>query len=107
MAPITAVCFSYPNCFVRSLALPLPLTPVHWHSVQQCRLTLLILPLGEAQLEANWRFYLVERCTIEVEIFYVNPGFSQKDQKLMCIRWYGAGLIFSHATFLGVGFISD
>lgn len=107
MAPITAVCFSYPNCFVRSLALPLPLTPVHWRSVQQCRLTLLILPLGEAQLEANWRFYLVERCTIEVETFYVNPGFSQKDQKLMCIRWYGAGLIFSHATFLGVGFISD
>lgn len=101
-----SICFSYSNCFAKSLS-PLPPTPVHSHSVLQHSMTLFILPLGEAEFKANWRFYLVERCTIQVESFHVNPGCSQKDQKLMCLIWYGVRLVFGHDTFLGVGFIGE
>lgn len=92
---------------MKSFAPPLPPIPVPWRSALQRSLTLFILPLGEAELKANWRFYLVERCTIRVESFHVNPGCSQKDQKLTCLIWYGVGLIFGHNTLLGVGLIGE
>lgn len=94
-----SICFSYSNCLVKSLVPPLPPTPVRSHSKLQRCLTLFILPLGEAELKANWRFYLVETCYIHRKLAHKSWMFPEWSKAYVSnvVR-----LLFGHDVFFKV-----
>lgn len=96
MAPITTISVSHTQLLCEISRSPSASHPCALHSKLHCSPMLFILSHGEAELEANWQFYLVESCAVYIESSHINPGCSQNDQKLMCLMWNGVELLLGH-----------